>query len=348
LHQILQPIAEGAVEISTSWPQGPYITVSGESLASTNSVLGETLFHEHWWLEVVSQGRYEEVIVRTDDRVIGRLPFLTKKRMGFKTLVMPPYTHVMGPLVDPGAGKPQTQLQRRLSIIRELIDQLPPSALFKQVLCPPICNGLAFLDRGFQLRPQYTFKIDCRCDPAAIWHSMHFKTRQHIRRAEEKFSVTTVNDPNDFTHFYHQNLAARGRTSHIPLDLFPSIFSACQDRDRGEILSASWPTGKRAAMAFFVWGRETMYYLLSTRANDVSDNGSVSLLIWSAIKRANERRLILDFDGVSTSGIARFFSGFGGQPEVRTIVERSSFTYHAVRCARRRLIGGHEDTIPFT
>ena len=323
------------------------MTASDSTL--TNWVSGETLFHEHWWLEVVTRGRCEEVVVRADGRVVGRLPFLTKKKMGLKTLVMPPFTHVMGPLVDPGAGKPQTQLQRRLSIIRELIDQLPPSALFKQVLCSPIGDGLAFLDRGFQLRPQYTFKIDCRCDPGAIWNGMHFKTRQHIRRAEEKFSVTTVNDPKEFTHFYHQNLAARGRTSLVPLELFPGIFSACRDRDRGEILVANWPTGKPAAMAFFVWGDETMYYLLSTRANDVGDNGSVSLLIWSAIKHANERRLMFDFDGVSTSGIARFFSGFGGQPEVRTIVERSSFTYHALRCAKRRLIGGEaEDTIPFT
>jgi Acetyltransferase (GNAT) domain len=320
-----------------------------KNLASTDSVSGGTLFHEHWWLEVVTQGRYEEVTVRTDDRVVGRLPFLTEKKMGLNRLVMPPFTHVLGPLVDPGVGKPQTQFQRRLSIIRELIDQLPPFASFKQALCSPIGDGLAFQDRGFQVRPQYSFEIDCRCDPAVIWNNMHFKTRQHIRRAEEKFSVATVNDPSDFTYFYQKNLAERGRKSFVPLDLFPHIFSACRERDSGEILSAGWPTGGPTAMAFFVWGRGTMYYLLSTRANDLGDNGSVSLLIWSAIKRAHERGLMFDFDGVSTSGTARFFSGFGGRPQVRTIVEQSSFVYDALRYAKRRLIGGQgEDTTAFT
>jgi hypothetical protein len=316
---------------------------------STNWVPGETLFHERWWLEVVTQGRYDEVVVRADGRIVGRLPFWPRKKMGLKTLVIPPFTHVLGPLVDPGVGKPQTQFKRRLSIIRELIDQLPPFAFFNQVLCSPISDGLAFQDRGFQVRPQYSFEIDCHRDPETILNSMHFKTRQHIRRAEEKFSVATVDDPNEFTSFYRQNLEERGRTSFVPLDLFPHIFSACRDRDSGEILSASWPTGKPTAMAFFVWGRETMYYLLSTRANDVGDNGSISLLIWSAIKRANERGLMFDFDGVSTSGIARFYSGFGGQPQVRTIVEKSSFMYGALRCAKRYLIGGEaNDTIAFT
>jgi hypothetical protein len=92
-----------------------------------------------------------------------------------------------------------------------------------------------------------------------------------------------------------------------------------------------------------------MYYLLSTRANDLGDNGSVSLLIWSAIKRAHERGLMFDFDGVSTSGTARFFSGFGGRPQVRTIVEQSSFVYDVLRYAKRHLIGGQgEDTTAFT
>jgi Acetyltransferase (GNAT) domain len=225
---------------------------------------------------------------------------------------------------------------------------LPPFALFKQVLCSPISDGLAFQDRGFQVRPQYSFEIDCRCDPMATWNSMHFKTRQHIRRAGEKFSVAAVNDPHQFTYFYNQNLAKRGRASSVPLNLFPHVFSACRDRDSGEILSASWPSGKPTAMAFFVWGRGTMYYLLSTRANDTSDNGSISLLLWSAIQRANERGLSFDFDGVSTSGIARFYSGFGGRPQVRTIVEQSSFAYDALRYAKRRLTGGQGgDTIAF-
>jgi Acetyltransferase (GNAT) domain len=246
-------------------------------------------------------------------------------------------------------GKPQTQLLRRLSIIRDLIDQLPRFDFFKQALGSSIADGLAFQDRGFQASIQYTFEIDCCDDPPQIWAGMYFKTRQHIRRAEEKFSVTTVDDPNDFVRFYRRNLAARGHGSIVALDLFPAAFVACQARDSGEILCARWPDGKPAAMVFLVWGNGRMYYLLSTRANDAGDNGSVNLLIWSAIKRAHSRGLIFDLDGVSTSGIARFLSGFGGRMQTRTIVQGSSFLYDALRYAKRRFIGGQADnTVSFT
>ena len=77
---------------------------------------------------------------------------------------------------------------------------------------------------------------------------------------------------------------------------FSAAFSACQARDSGEILKASWPDGNPAAMVFLVWGHGRMYYLLTTRVIDPKDNGSVPLLIWSAIKRAHERRLIFDLD----------------------------------------------------
>jgi hypothetical protein len=260
--------------------------------------------------------------------------------MGFTELRMPPFTHLMGPVVEPGPGKPQTQLSRRLSIIRDLIDQLPRYDLFRQALDSSIADGLAFQDRGFRVSMNYTFEIDCRSSLAEIWNSMNFKVRQHIRRAEEKLSVESVTDPNEFLHFYMANLKKRRRTTFIEFETFPDAFAESQARDSGEILSARWPDGKSAAMVYLAWGHGIMFYLLSTRAYDRADNGSVNLLIWSAIKRAHERGLLFDLDGVSTAGTARFLSGFGGQLKARMIVERSALVYGAIQHAKRRLISG--------
>ena len=68
-------------------------------------------------------------------------------------------------------------------------------------------------------------------------------------------------------------------------------------------------------------GLWTVLYL-STRAGHADDNGSVSLLIWSAIKRAWSHGLKFDLDGVSSSGTARFYSGFNGCPKLKFIVEK--------------------------
>jgi hypothetical protein len=307
------------------------------------------LFHEPWWLSAVTHGNYQEVTVSSGDQVVGRLPFVTSRKMGLTTLRMPPFTHLLGPVVDHGAGKPQTQMLKRMSIVRDLIDQLPRFDHFKQALDATTSDGLAFQDRGFEITPQYTFRIDCRRDPQQVWQEMHFKTRQHIRRAEEKFVVSTVDDAGRFIHFYDTNVRKQGLVNHIDFSPFGTVMSESQTRECGEILCASWPDGTPTAMVFLVWGQGTMYYLLSTRASDAGDNGSVNLLLWTAVQRAHARGLVLDLDGVSTSGTARFLSRFGGNLEMRLIVRRSRFLYSTLQSTKRRLIGGQAaETTAFT
>ena len=307
------------------------------------------LFHETWWLDAVTRGQCQEVTVKNGDQVVGRLPFVVQRKLGFTTLRMPPFTHLLGPAVDAGAGKPQTQMLKRMSIVRELIDQLPPFDHFKQALNASTADGLAFQDRGYEITPQYTFRIDCRREPQQIWQDMHFKTRQHIRRAEEKFTVSTLDDADRFVQFYVSNVQKQGLVNHIDFAPFATVLRECQMRDSGEILCATWPDGTPTAMVFLVWGHGTMYYLLSTRASDAGDNGSVNLLLWTAVQRAHGRGLVLDLDGVSSSGTARFLSRFGGSLEMRLIVRRSRLLYATLQTTKRRLIGGRADeTTAFT
>jgi hypothetical protein len=299
---------------------------------STNTGL---LFHEHWWLAAASDEQFHEVIVRNGDHIVGRLPFVISRRMGLTTLRMPAFTHLLGPYISPGDGKPQTQLTRRLSITRNLIDQLPSFDYFKQALPMTAAEGLAFQDRGFQVTLQYTFEIDCRVSLDAIWSGMHFKTRQHIRRAEEKYLATVVNEPDEFIAFYRENLERRKLKSTMPLELFKRLAVECQQRDCGQILAATRPDGRPVGMIFVVWGCGVMYYLLGTRAGDADDNGSMNLLIWDAIRRAHTRGLTLDLDGVSTAGTAQFLRGFGGEIRSRLIVQKSSTLYRGLQYAKQ-------------
>jgi hypothetical protein len=318
------------------------------SLAPETSLVG-SLFHEPWWLSAVTHGQYQEVTVTSGKSVVGRLPFVVKRKLGFTELGMPPFTHVLGPVVGPGNGKPQTQLLKRLSIVRELLDRLPPFDFFKQALSATAADGLAFQERAFQIRPQYTFHIDCRRDPRDLWQDMHYKTRQHIRRAQEKFTIATVAEPETFIRFYETNNKKLGRAVRINFSPFTTMFHECRIRDCGEILTAARPDGTPAGMIYLVWGHGTMYYLLSTRASDPDDNGSVNLLLWEAMTRAHERGLVLDLDGVISSGTARFLSGFGGRAEMRLVAQRSRFLYSALQYGKRRFIGGHADeTLAFT
>jgi hypothetical protein len=79
-----------------------------------------------------------------------------------------------------------------------------------------------------------------------------------------------------------------------------------------------------------------MYYLMSTRSGTAEDNGSVNLLIWSAMKLAHQRGLKFDLDGVYTSGTARFLSGFGGDIKTRLVAKRSRTAFRALQMLKHR------------
>jgi hypothetical protein len=299
-----------------------------------------SLFHEYWWLEAATAGRFSEVEVRHGDHLVGRLPFSEVKRNGLRHLCMPDFTHVLGPLVDSGDGKPQTRMMNRLSTVESLIKRLPPFDFLRLVVDPLADDGLTTIDavafqiHGFQVGHQCTFHLDCRADLKILQAGMESRVRQNIRRAEERLTVKTVDDPDRFVRFYLDNLRKANRKSYMPFNQFFALFSECQARNCGLALAAMQPSGAPVAMTFIVWDSNTMYYLLTTRAPDEKDNGSVSLLIWSAMRRAHDLGLTLDLDGVTTAGTARFLSGFGGAPRMRQVITGGRPFYNMVQSVK--------------
>jgi len=312
------------------------------------------IFQQQWWLSAASEGKHDEVVVRQADDVVARLAFVADRTLGFRRLRMPAFTHVLGPDVPQGKGKPQTELTRRLSLVRSLIDQLPQFDFFKVALDPSAAgglanvDGLAFQEKGFRVSPQYNYRIDSSVGLERVWEGMNFRTRQHIRRAQESCCVDAVQDPAEFVDFYVRNLAIGDRNARFDLAHFVNIFAACEARKCGSALVARSSDGSPLAMTFLVWDDASLYYLLSARTPCGREGGATSLLIWSAIKKAHELGLCFDFDGVATSGIARFYAGFGGQICNRLIVIGKTSAFSAAQYFKAVISGADRESSKFT
>jgi len=220
---------------------------------------------------------------------------------------------------------------------------LPRHSYFHQHLDPSldgglaIADGLAFQDRKFEVMHQYTFEVDCRRSVTDLSAALYLKTRQHIRRAEREYSVRSVGDPRFFIDFYLKNLHASGRKNRIEFEHFSALFAESRARESGLILGAFDHADAPVAMTYLVWGHGTMYYLLSTRSFHSTDSGAGSLLIWCAMKQAHEMGLVLDLDGVYSSGTARFLSNFGGDIKTRLLIRRSGVLYGALQYLKRQV-----------
>ena len=296
--------------------------------------LAPTIFHTPWWLEAASNSNYDVVEVQSGGRTIGRLPFmLTPHVFGLTLCSEPQLCHSLGPALDAGPGSLTTRHNNHFEITQALIRKLPACSAYSMPLHAGALDTFAFTDAGWNTQVQFTYVLHPRGE-AALWQSLRDKTRNVIRRAAERWQVTTVADPAEFVRAYECNLATRRR--HNFYHRMGPVCAAALQHGRGRILAVRSECGELLAAIVVVWDQRAMYYLLTTRSPH-ADNSTVSLLVWHAITMANERSLVFDFDNVGSPGSRLFYSGFGGQVEPRYVVDRKTAPYRAGRWLRQNV-----------
>ncbi|MEJ6020631.1 GNAT family N-acetyltransferase [Ramlibacter sp. PS4R-6] len=307
--------------------------------------LAPTVFHEHWWLDTVTRGGWQAAEVRSDGKLAGWMPYVLSRQRGFRVSVMPPLTHLLGPVVPEGSGSSNTRWLRRLGILQELAAQLPRVAHFSQTFHPDTADVLAFQSRGFETFTQFTAEV-APATEALLWSHLRDKTRNVIRRAQEQCRVEAMGDPHEFLRFYLHNLEAAGERFYFDPSLLVPLVEAARSRHRGRVLVVRAPDGRPLAAVFYVWDRRRLWYFLSTRDPKDGHNGAVSLLVWRGLQMAAKHGLVFDFDGVAGEGACRFYGSFGARFVPRLAVWRRSPGYAFFRSAIE-LVRGRSGRNPF-
>ncbi|MEJ1975934.1 MAG: GNAT family N-acetyltransferase [Acetobacteraceae bacterium] len=282
------------------------------------------MFHSRWWLEAATGGDYQEAEVRAGGRTVARFPYVIERKFaGHKLCTMPELTHFLGPAIDAGPSNAVNRTLKRFHITQELLAQLSAFSGFYHKLHAGISDTLAFEEARYTTFVQFTYEILPQPE-RAIWDGMRDKTRNVIRRAEERWRVETLDDPHAFAALYEANLRRRGMVNYYTR--VRAVGAEALARGHGRILAVKDARGAVLGAIFVVWDQRVCYYLLATRSRE-SDNGVMSLLVWNAICDAAARGLVFDFDGVGTPGSRLFFTGFGGRITPRYIVARHSLRY---------------------
>ena len=225
---------------------------------------GETIFHSDWWLDVVAPGQCRKLTVNQGGRVIGELPIWETSKWGVKCCLMPPFTHVFGPVIEVGLFTPMGQLHRRFKITSELLAQIPRIHFFWYGR-GHICSGNRRVSGCWVQELAALHRVDrLRRHEQLLELSSKKKTRWVIRRASERFEVEIVDDPEQFVDFYVRNLMGAKLSPRTDMRYFARLHQACKARDCGELFAVRSPDGAMAAAIYLVWGYGRMYYLLST------------------------------------------------------------------------------------
>ena len=147
---------------------------------TTNSI-----FQEPWWLDAVAPGQWDELIVKRNNAIVARMPYVIKKRYGFTLLITPNLTQTLGPWIQQPRGKYVTQLAEQRKLLIELIDNLPPFDYFHQNFNYSVTDWLPFYWRDFQQTTMYTYMIEDLSNIDSIWDNMKDSARNIIRKAKK-------------------------------------------------------------------------------------------------------------------------------------------------------------------
>jgi hypothetical protein len=304
-------------------------------LHDTVDSLAPTIFHQPWWLEIATRGRYAVAETQHNGRVVGRMPYCLTGRLGASC--MPILTPVLGPASDNGEGTQTSRWLRRQTITQALLPQLPHFALFRQKLHRGIGDVLAFQAEGYDSSVQFAHEIAPQPE-AAIWDRIDEATRAMVREAEQMFRCDIIDDPDLFVRFCADAKAGPGAVNDSDLAVIRDLVAASLARDCGRIHAARHSDGRIAAAAYCVWDSVSCYRLLAPRAS-LGGDGPRALLLWHAIRDAARRGLIFTFDGAATADTVLFHAGFGAAVTPRYVVSKAARHRRLLTAARRLLAG---------
>lgn len=282
-----------------------------------------TIFQEDWWLQAASNGAIETISVHWGGCDVASLSFTRKERpFGVRSLVMPPYTRTLGPVLNLPPSMPAPRCANLRRVAREIMLGLPRHDHFSLRLDCEDETAFAFALAGCAIGQQFTFRVAADADPSRLLEQVDRSTARLIRAASRRLRLHEHADFDRFVDVAYRHHPGE-RNSH-DFQALKRLFVACTQRRQAIILGLTDAQGHDVASVLLVWGYGTLYYLVPHRDRERSGGDANALLLWSAMEFALDRGLVFDVDGYHSAGTASFLSSFGFPRHIRHVVTHCS------------------------
>ncbi len=241
------------------------------------------------------------------------MPWFLRKKRGFTLSYQPFLIPYLGPFIFyPDAQKTSTRLSWEKEMMDKLINQLPKAGYFNQAFRPDILNWLPFYWKGFQQSTRYTYQLDLNESRQTLWNGLKDNIRRQIKKAEKNLSITSSNNLNPLLELKHRQAKKQGKKFHIADDYAKRLFDISLKNKEATLWYAKDVQNRIHAGIWIVTDANSAVYLMGSSHPDYKQSGAMSLLMWTAILAAKEKKVIkFDFEGSMIKSVERFFRSFG-------------------------------------
>ena len=268
----------------------------------------------NWFNDHYKDAEWDVSVFKKGENVVGILPYVIAKKKSFKIITpqfLSPYQGVW--VKYPEGQKYASKVGFEKEVINGLIEQLPKIDAFKQNFLPGFTNWMPFNWKGYEQSTRYTYIINDISDIDNVFADFKENIRREIRKAEKSLVVEVVKDVDLMYQMKQKVYESNNDIYPIPLSKLKSVYDYCQTNNCGELIVAKDGDGNIHSILLYVWDTESAYYLHGVTDIKHKTSGSMSLLLWEAIKKSSSKTKSFNFEGSMVESIERYFRGFGGE-----------------------------------
>lgn len=258
----------------------------------------ETIYPYCWYLDTVADN-WSAIVV---DDYSFVLPVVWRKKAGIKYIYQPLYAQQLGVFsrdyVDPVLIREMLKfLYRKFKFagmnlnVKNLVGEEKPITVYD--------------------KSNYVLKLDQ--EYADHYRAYNSNTRRNIKKAGE-FKGKLLKDISveELVKLKRENDVIR--RSKADYSWLIRLFETIKQHDAGSIYAICSGQVIHAA-AFFAFSNSRAIYLLSASSREGKESRAMFRIVDTFIRDHAGSGLILDFEGSNIPSVARFFGGFGAQPE---------------------------------
>ena len=259
----------------------------------------ETLYPYTWYLDTVADN-WSAIVV---DDYSFVMPVVWRKKAGIKYIYQPLYAQQLGVF-----GRDYVAPALILQMLKLLYRKFKFAGMNLNV------KNLVGEEKGIRVYDKCNYVLKLDQDYAAQYRAYNSNTRRNIRKAGEFNAQLDKNIPvEELVELKRENdMIKRSRADYSWL---VRLFETIKQRDAG-IIYAIRSGPEVSAAAFFAFSKSRAIYLLSASSAEGKDNRGMFRIVDAFIRDHAGSGLILDFEGSNIPSVARFFGGFGAQPEL--------------------------------
>jgi hypothetical protein len=259
----------------------------------------ETIYPYSWYLDTVAENW--SALVVEDYRFV--MPVVWKKKAGMRYIYQPYYTQQLG-VFSREYVKPE--------LIRKMLIFLYKKFRFAGMNFN--VKNLVGEEKPFTVDDKSNYVLPLTKSYEDHYATYNLNTKRNLKKSLEQSEQLEKNLPVEMlVKLKRENdVIKRSKEDYIWMI---RLFETIKERNAGTVYGLREETEISAA-AFFAFSKNRALYLLSASSPEGKERRGMFRIIDAFIREHAGSERILDFEGSNIPSVARFFGGFGAQPEI--------------------------------